>query len=398
MLETIFIGLSGMQSFQRGLSNISNNIANLNSPGYKRSEMRFSDLMYQYQPSGDDWLAQGSGVRLASTSTNFKQGELSATGNPLDIAINGEGFFVSRQGERTFYSRVGQFDIAPSGLLVSKTDGSTLQGLDAQGKLTDFSIQSVRSQAAKPTTTITFADNLSSGSQTHSLNFTAYDQDGIQRNLKATFSNNAQVTPGSWQVEIEDSASSITIGSGEIRFSSGGTLLPGFNDFAITLTAKSGVSSRLTLDFGVPGSLSAVTSLSGGSSSTLRVSEQDGYAAGSLTSLSFGQDGVATIKYSNGQSATTGQLALAWFTEPQTQLRRIGSAAYEALNNQHAQIGKPANGIYGTIAGSTLELSNVDLSSEFSEMIITQRGYQAASQLITAANEMMQQALQMRGK
>ncbi|GGY28890.1 flagellar basal-body rod protein FlgF [Paludibacterium paludis] len=396
MIDTIYTALSGMQSFQKGLSNISGNIANLNTPGYKRTELQFTDLMYRYDSPGRDGEFKGTGVGTGSTISNFHQGELGSSPNPLDIAIDGEGFFICAQPGQTVYTRAGQFELDAEGNLVNRNDKSKVQGLASDGKIRNFSVRSLRSQAAKPTKTVTFTDNLSTGSQSHKVDATVYDSEGQERRLKFSFVSNTASTPGSWKVEASDGASGSVVGSGEIRFGPDGTLQAGYNQFTLYLRTSKGGASPILLDFGTPGSLSSVTSLSWGSTSTLSVAKQDGYVSGSMTKLAFDKDGVATISYSNGQETKGDRLALAWFSLPNTQLQRVGGGAYKAVDEGVRQLGRANQGVFGKIAGGSLELSNVELSDEFSQMITTQRGYQAASQLISAANEMMQQALGMK--
>lgn len=400
MLDSIHIGLTGLLNFQKGLSNISNNIANLNTPGYKRSSLQFSDLMYRYDTSQNNpnGIAWGSGVKVGSKYTSFTQGDQQQSGDSLDVSINGEGFFISRLGGKTFYSRAGQFDVDLDGYLINRNDKARIQVLKNGGVLGDFSVNAVRTQPPKTTNTINFADNISSSAQNHNLEATAYDKDGTLRTLKVTFTNNSIVVPRSWTVEIQDATTSTILGTGEIRFNGDGSPSAGFSSIYFALPAGSGASSLVELNFGIPGSLSGATSLSSGTSSTLRMSSQDGYGVGSMTALSFDKDGRIKLEYSNGQKKEFDQLALAWFSQPQHQLRLVGSNSFEAIDTNDMVVGQPGSGALGQIRGSALELSNVELSEEFSEMIITQRGYQAASQLITAANEMMQQALEMRGK
>ncbi|POZ63772.1 flagellar hook protein FlgE [Chromobacterium alticapitis] len=397
MIDTMFVGLSGLRTFQKGLSNIGNNVANLNTPGFKRTSLQFTDMMYQYDSQGGDGGQHGEGVKIGSTVTDFSAGELQTSNNPLDVAVDGAGFFVSKNGDQIHYSRMGQFELDPDGRLLNRQDKSSIQMYDPVKGLADFSIGALRSQAAKPTTTIKFSDNLSSGATNSSAETTVFDKDGTSRQLKISFTNNALATPRSWKVEVQDTAAQSTLGSGEIRFDPDGSPSAGYNQLSIALKTPSGGQTALQLFFGDPGSISATTSLSGGTSSTIRVASQDGYAAGALTKLSFDGDGKAQITYSNGQTAAAGRLALAWFAQPGQQLERVGSGYYRALPGQAAQYGAAGTGALGKVAGGKVELSNVDLSSEFSDMMITQRGYQAASQLISAANEMMQQALQMKG-
>ena len=396
MIDTMFVGLSGLRTFQKGLSNIGNNIANLNTPGFKHTSLQFTDMMYQYDGKNGSGDFSGTGVKIGTTVTDFSAGELQSSTNPLDVAIDGAGFFVGKNGDQFAYSRVGQFELNADGLLVNRQDKSHVQMMNGANGMKDFAIGALRSQKARPTATIQFSDNLSSGAAGSSVDATVYDKDGVARQLKVTFTNNAAATPRSWKVEVQDKTSLAMIGNGEIRFDPDGSPSVGYNELNMSLKAAIGGESPLKLTFGTPGSISATTSLSGGTTSTIRVASQDGYAAGSMTKLSFDGDGRAQIGYSNGQSVVGGQLALARFSSPEQQLQRVGSGLYRALDDRAAEVGAAGSGALGKVVGGKVELSNVDLSSEFSEMMITQRGYQAASQLISAANEMMQQALQMK--
>ncbi|OHX12061.1 hypothetical protein BI347_00060 [Chromobacterium sphagni] len=395
MIDTMFVGLSGLRTFQKGLSNIGNNVANLNTPGFKRTSLQFTDMMYQYDAKGGGDFS-GDGVKVGSTVTDFTQGELQASTNPLDVAIDGGSFFVAKSGSQLSYSRVGQFELDPDGFLVNRQDKSRIQMMSSAGGMQDFSVGALRSQMAKPTTAIQFSDNLSTGATSSSADTAVYDKDGVQRQLKITFTSNSTATPGSWKIEVQDKATQATVGSGEIRFGPDGSPSVGYNELNMQLKTATGSASPLKLAFGAPGSISATTSLSGGTTSTIRVASQDGYAAGGMTKLSFDSDGRAQISYSNGQTAIGGQLALARFARPEQQLQRVGAGIYRALDDKSAELGAGGVGAFGKVVGSKVELSNVDLSAEFSDMMITQRGYQAASQLISAANEMMQQALQMK--
>ncbi|MBN3005514.1 flagellar hook protein FlgE [Chromobacterium alkanivorans] len=397
MIDTMFVGLSGLRTFQKGLSNIGNNVANLNTPGFKRTSLQFTDMMYQYDMQGGNGGQHGVGVKIGSTVTDFSSGELQSSANPLDVSVDGAGFLVSKNGNQIHYSRVGQFELDLDGALISRQDKSRIQMLGPNKTLQDFSLGALRSQAAKTTTTIKFADNLSTGATNSSVETTVFDKDGVARQLKISFTSTGSATPRSWKVEVQDKVSLSTLGSGEIRFDPDGSPSFGYNQMSIRLSTPSSGGSVVKLFFGEPGSISDTTSLSGGTSSTIRVASQDGYASGALTRLTFDQDGKAQISYSNGQTTTAGRLALAWFAQPDQQLERIGSGYYRAHPGQAAEYGAAGSGVFGKVAAGKVELSNVELSSEFSDMMITQRGYQAASQLISAANEMMQQALQMKG-
>lgn len=393
MLTTIHTGLSGLRSFQRGLANIGHNIANLNSPGYKKTTLGYAELM-----SRRDMGVSGGGVRIAAVESHFGQGELRATANPLDVAVEGDGFLVSRLRGESHYFRTGELDVDRDGRLIRRTDRSQVQGLDVHGRLVDLSLAGLRVRAGRPTGLLRFSGNLSTDASSHRIEVPVHDHAGARRELTLHFRRDGAMPPGQWRLDISEGATGHASGGGDLRFDAAGSPLAGSGELSIALTAASGGVSRVRLDFGRPGTLSGVTHLSGGSTSTLKLEQQDGYPPGSLTRMTVDARGRVQAHYTNGQTADGGQLALAWFERPAQQLLRAGAGAWLSAGAPPARIGAPAGDVFGRIAGGMLEMSNVELATEFSELIVSQRGYQAASQLVAAANEMLQQALEMRGR
>lgn len=404
MLGTIYKGLSGLMAFSKGLDVLGNNIANLNTPGFKGTELNFRDLFYRYSTSGDgqSTYQDGQGVDASSTRTQFKQGNLSATGNPLDIAIDGTGFLVLQKDGKTYYTRAGQMTINTDGILVDQASGMHVQALTGSTIFSDINIASLRSSPAHPTTRVELTGNLTrnvgtGAPVTHEINdVSVYDSAGAAHKLQLKFTSS---TPGVWTVEVLEPAVSATtvIATGEIHYQGDGSPQAGFNTVVFNLSPSGTPASSITLFFGEPGTFSWTTGFSGGTTSDAKVSKQDGYAVGSLTKTTFSENGTLSLEYSNGQKLNGPQLALAWFLDLQ-RLGQQGNSLFVNTGDEHPILGHAAEGIMGKVVSGKIELSNVDLTQQFTNMVIIQRGYQASSQVTTVANEMIQQLLDMRGR
>jgi len=395
MLDSLYIGLSGLIGYSKGLNNISNNVANLNTPGFKSSQMQFNDLFYRYQTSSGDGgnsstYSQGSGVTVGSSTMVLKQGELRATGNDQDVAIDGNGLFVLRKDDQVLYTRAGQFEFDADGYLVSRDSKARVAGLSAAGSLSDINLSGLRSNPPKVTSSIKMTDSLSTNDAAFDVsNVTVFDSLGASHTLTLHFNNNNAITPGSWLVQVKEGNN--VIASGEIRFQGSGAPVTGFSSVAFTYTPTNGANPQgVTLDFSSANSLSTA-------GSSIKIGSQDGLAAGSLTKAVFDAQGYLVLTYSNGQTLKPSRLALAWFNDMQ-ELEQLGGNMLVNSSGQERQLGGAGDSLFGKAKGGSIELSNVDLAQQFSELIITQRGYQASSQIITASNEMIQQLFDLRGK
>jgi flagellar hook protein FlgE len=400
MFESIYIGLTGLSSFSRNLTVIGNNVSNMNSAGFKNSDLSFADLVYRNvfagtSAGGQGGLTQfGSGVGIDSTRVLFTQGDLTQTGNPSNLAVQGNGFFVLRDGDKTFYTRNGGFEFNPDGVLVSTANGMHVAAF-SNGGLQDLSTTALRATPPRATSRVTLLDNLSTGDTTQDVAATVFDSGGASHALTITFTNNAATTPGSWLFTVKDTSG--TLASGEVRFNGDGSPASGFNTFAFTLAPPGGVApTQITLDFGAAGGFAGVTNFSAGADSTIRLGSQDGFAAGQIVSTAFDPDGTLVVSYSNGQTARGQKVALAFFQSPQ-QLEEQGGALFANPNDVPVTLGTAKSGVFGTLVGGSVEQANVDLAQQFSELIISQRGYQASSQVITTTNDMIDQLFQATG-
>lgn len=398
MFGSIYTGMSGLTAYSKGLDTISNNVANLNTPGYKGNDLLFQDLFYGYQLSSDfnnsySQLQLGAGVKADSTSIVFSQGDVRATGTDTDVAVDGAGFFVLQDGDQQYFTRSGQFVFDEDGYLVSRGTGLRVTALDENGNLTNISITGQRTSTPTPTSEITFTNNLSTGSTRHELQETVFDHAGNEHKLKFTFVNNNAEEPRTWQVEITDENDEQVGETGIIKFQGNGTPAEDFNTLDFTFDPAESDPLNITLKFGESGSFTGVTSFSGGTQSDMAVADKDGNGPGALTGIEFDREGMFKIKYSNGKEVDGAKLALASFQDLQA-LQQTGDSLFLPGENNKPVISVATQDGLGEIAGGSIELSNVELTQQFTDLIIVQRGYQASSQILTVANEMMQQLLQ----
>lgn len=381
MFQSFFNSLSGLFSFARSLDTISNNVSNMNTPGFRGSDSFFRSI-------GGNGEYAGYGTQLAGNALRMQPGEIRQTGNPSDLALNGSGFFILRneQGEE-FYTRAGQFRFDADGHLIDATTEMRVAGIDAAGNLTDITIDNMRTLPPEATTSITFAGNLTPAAGAHTVSdIRIFDAAGETVTLSAVFTDNSAITPNSWTVDVTDAAGNV-VGTGELRFAADGSPQAGFNSINITLT-NAGQTQSITLDFGNPGSYSGATQFAG-AASNLGVREADGSALAGLTTYSFDESGVLQLQYSNGEEREGPQLALAHFAD-EAALQPAGGSAYTAYDSATRNIGRAGEGLFGKVEGSSLELSNVDLTKEFADMMIVQRGYQASSRVMNVANELLE--------
>ncbi|MBF0689182.1 MAG: flagellar hook protein FlgE [Cellulomonas sp.] len=391
MLRSLFSGISGLRSHQTMLDVTGNNIANVNTTGFKSSQVQFQDTLSQMLlgaggaqdgVGGTNPAQVGLGVRVAGVTTNFTQGAVQSTGRSTDMMIQGDGFFVVRKGAETFYTRAGSFDFDATGQMVLPGDGALVQGwaavngvVDTTGPLTDLQVPAGTTMAAVPSTTSDIKGNLDAAAAvgtTRTLTEKLYDEIGNERTLTTTFTKDA----AGWTVTATDGTG--TFGPEPVVFGADGK---------ITGPVQPTVGG-ITLELGtLTGYAGLDTVQSGG---------QDGQAAGTLLSFSLGADGTITGAFSNGLKQTIGRIALGSFTNP-AGLEKAGGSLYRtSVNSGGAQLGTAGTGGRGTLAGSALEMSNVDLSSEFTSLIVAQRGFQANSRIITTSDEVLNELVNLK--
>ena len=421
MLRSMFAAVSGLQAHQTFMDVVGNNIANVNTTGFKAGTVEFEDLLSQTLngaglpqanvAGGTNPAQVGLGVRLAGIGTNFSQGAAQETGRSTDFAIQGDGFFVVQQGNAQEYTRNGSFSLDGLGQLVTG-DGGLVQGwqADPQGNVnTNASPGTVKipvGQTISPVTTssISVGGNLPSDSAVGTkidVSIDANNSLGASVPLRMEFTKVAD-SAGSinWTVSTFDSANTAIAGPSNVQFDTNGNLTSG----NITLTqaqlntipGTSGTwaAGGTTMDFGAA---TAADRLTGAASlNSVAALSQNGSGIGSLVSFSVGQGGLVSGVFSNGRTQALGQIALATFSNPAGLIKQGGSMYTTSPDSGVAEIGVAGVGGRGTLTGGTLEGSNVDLGQEFTNMILAQRGFEANAKVITTSDQLLQQLVNLK--
>ena len=408
--------LSGLTAASQNLDTIGNNIANASTIGFKEVRAEFADV-YAASLGGATSTQIGIGTAVAAIAPQFTQGNITTTGNPLDIAINGSGFFREVNNGITSYSRDGQFSLNSSGQIVN-TEGAQLTGYpaDASGNITSAPpVPLTLSQAPVPpqvTSTSALSLNLDSGatpipatttfspanaaSYNSSTSMTVYDTQGNAHTATYYFVN---TSANNWNVYATGDGTQLagTGGAGTpigtLAFSTSGTLTPATDvTMNLSMPVTTGAANPLTFSttfpvastsqYGVPFSVSANT--------------QNGYATGQLAGFSIGKDGIISGRYTNGQTRAQGQIALANFTNPQGLIAQGGNAFAESAASGQPVIGAPTSGSMGTLQSGALESSTVDLTTELVNMITAQRVYQANAETVKTQDQVQQTLMNLR--
>jgi len=397
MLRSMFSAISGLRAHQTKMDVVGNNIANVNTVGFKSSSTVFEDTLSQVLRNGSAPTADsagtnpaqvGLGVKVAGITTNFSQGSTQNTGRSTDFMISGDGFFMTKSGNETLYTRAGSFDFDGAGNLVTP-DGAILQGwmTDATGKVGsngpvgNLSIPYGQVSAPVATSKGAAAGNLSAEAKDKDAvqtQITMYDALGNAHQISYVFTRDVtkDAAPATgWTLEVKDGATSL--GSTTVTFDGNGKI----STPAWKVTAGWG---DVDLD------LSGVTQFGGKSTATATKPLDSGSAMGTLESFALGNDGTITGIFSNGLRKPIGQLAMATFSNP-SGLAKAGNSSYRAGDNSgNPLVGAAGSGGRGTLTAGALEMSNVDLSEEFTGLIVAQRGFQANSKVITASDELLQ--------
>lgn len=377
MFHALFNSLSGLFSFSKSLDTVSNNVANMNTPGFRGSDSFFENV------NG------GRGTRIGGEGVRANAGDIRQTGTSTDLAIDGSGYFILRDEQgRFYYTRAGQFRFDEGGRLIDTATGYEVMAIDAQGNLQAIDLDDYRTLQPQATGAVRMSGNIVPGTATTNVgSIQIYDTTGGVHTLTATLTDNGTVTAGSYLVSVVDETGA-TVGSGEVRFGTDGTPVAAFNALTLNLS-YGGVAQAVTLNFGTPGAFDGATRLTGIAAS-LKAQAPDGHPLLGVTSLSFDDEGVMQLVYSSSEKRQGPQVALASFPSDST-LDMVGGRLVAGTSVVGREIGRPGAGGLGRIAGSSLEMSNVDLNQEFADMIIIQRGYQASSRVMTVSNEMIEQ-------
>ncbi|WP_047487950.1 flagellar hook protein FlgE [Terriglobus sp. TAA 43] len=406
-MPSFSIALSGLQADSIALSAIGNNLANLNTTAFKKENVNFADMFYQsVGTSGSNAPLQvGIGTRVSSISSDFSQGNLNSTGSATDMAINGNGFFVVQQTGTNELTRTGNFQLSPTGNLMT-SEGYSVMGypavngvVDTNAALTPMNVPTAKTQLAHATTGFSFTTSLNSSSAvgtSYVSSMPMYDSQGTAQNVSVTFTK----TGGNqWDYSIampSGDATTTSNNTGTLEFNPDGTLaLPTGDVTSISFSGLSDGASDMTLNWSLrDASGNSLITQSAGTSST-NASLQDGYPSGTYKSFSVDAQGVMRATYTNGGTEVLGQIAIATVASPES-LGRMGSNLYSVNQASGAMdIGVAGAGSRGSVTGSTLEQSNVDISTEFANLIVAQRSFEANSKTVTAFDTITQDTINM---
>lgn len=413
MFTSFSTALSALGAHSTAIDVVGNNLANLNTPGFKASVVSFYDLVTQSLGAGLGETQVGFGVARPLTLRQFSQGAIQTSTGPLDAAIQGDGFLVLKNASGgTIYGRGGNLQVSKTGALLTAT-GERVQGwvgengvVDTNGPTGDITIPVGTLRPATATQNISFDMNLDATAtagpppDTFAGSIEIFDSLGVSHIISVNFEKTAN--PGEWAYSVSipdaDVSSPLTPVTGTISFDTSGRLaspavtdaMPtlaitglasGAADMNVTWGLFNGASSRLT-QFAQTSAISAVS--------------QDGNPAAQLIRVGLGDSGAVLAQYSNGQQVKVGQLAMASVRNPES-LLSVGNNAYQlSARSALPAIGLPGTGGRGTILGGAIENSTVDIAREFTNLIILQRGYQANSRVVTTVDEISQETINLK--
>jgi flagellar hook protein FlgE len=413
-MSSFSIALSGLTADSAALDVVGNNMANLNTTGYKDSTVSFYDLLQQSVAGGSTQI--GGGVSAPQTERIFTQGSIQTTGGNFDAAINGNGFFVVQNpAGNTLYTRAGNFQLDANGNLVTAT-GQYVQGwnvengvVNTSGAIGNITIPSNALQTPSATQNIALSVNLNAAgvvgepSGSFSTTVQAVDSLGVSHTLTFNFTESA---PGTWNYEVDIPGADLSSGTpgtpsavatGQVTFDANGNLTSptapatvaisatgladGANDMNINwnLATEDGNGTPLITQYAATSAVSAAT--------------QDGVPASQVTQVSIANGGAITAQFSNGNQVVVGQLALASVSNPDS-LIAVGQNNYEVgADTATPVIGVPLTGTLGTVEGGALEDSTVDIATEFTNLIVYQNSYEANSKVISTLDQVTQNLL-----
>jgi flagellar hook protein FlgE len=415
LFGSLFTGVAALNAQSQSMSIISNNIANVNTDGYKKLVASFSDLVVQTDRNA---AYNSGGVRANTNYTLNQQGSLTQTGNTTDIALSGQGFFVVQQGttagQSQFYTRAGSFKLDSQGFLVNSAGYNLVgQPITATGGLGANGPVQVNTVAPKliATSTATLALNLDAtqvatappappavATPDFTRTMRVYDSQGGGQDLNLQFKKDPSPAVNQWTMTV--------VGPTGTTFATGTTTTLKFNGSG-QLTSPA-APSTISLDTGATSwggtsstaqqvikiDLSGVTQFASGYDVTF--ANQNGVPVGSFSGVSIDNAGVVTANFTNGLTQQLAKLPVAVFADPNALTARSGNVFEETLASGQPNYKSSGSGGAGTIAASTLEASNVDLAEEFSRMIITQRAYSAGTKVISTSDQMLQELLNSR--
>lgn len=416
MFTTFSTALSALNATSTAIDVVGNNLANMNTTGFKGSDLSFRDLISQASGNGTAETQIGLGTAQPLTVQQFTQGAIQTNSGPLDAAIQGEGFFITQSPQgNTYYTRDGTFQVDSAGNLLTST-GAQVQGwnsttstgtIDTSGAISGIRIPSGALSPPVATTNMSVDLNLNSAAKADATSdfstpVTVYDSLGKSHILTVSFEKTGTNT---WSYQVSLPGADVTAGtagtpfdipnaSGTMTFDTNGQLTspaPG-SPIAVAIPGLSDGASDMNINWD-PYNNGAGRITQFGQASAASASSQDGAAAAELVSVSISDGGAITAQYSDGVQSTVGQVALAAISNPNT-LVDVGNNDYQlSAATADPSVGTPGTGGRGTVVGGALESSNVDLATQFTNLITFQRSYEANAHVVTTADQLSQDTI-----
>jgi flagellar hook protein FlgE len=403
--------LSGLLANNTALDVVGNNLANMNTDGFKTDSVQFQDAIVQANQS----LQVGEGVESTITETNFSQGNLQTTNQPLDAAIQGGGFFVVQDPSSgaVQYTRDGSFSLNSSGQLVSSS-GDLVQGwmatngtVSPSGATTAITVPALNSQTPAATANMTLSANLdatTASGGSFSTTVGVVDSLGNLQTVTVDFTETAANTwsytaslPGQ-DVKGGTAGTPTTIGTGTLTFDSSGNLKSPAAGTPAVLKTTGGLAdgaADLNVNWNLYDASGNATITQYAQASAASGSTQDGVQPGTVTGVSLENGGDLVATYSNGNTVTIAQVALAAVTNPESLVAVANNNFTLGSDTVTPSIGAADTSQRGSIIAGSLETSNVDMATEFTNLILYQRGYEASSKVLTTVEQMEQALLAM---
>ncbi len=412
----MYSSVSGLNASGTAISVIGDNIANVNTPGFKGRRPEFVDVLGRSITGSGGFSQVGAGTGLSSVRSLFAQGTFETTSRPTDLAIEGGGFFVMEGQQGRFYTRAGLFGFDEQGILVNNT-GQRVQGFAVDpvtglstGALGDIQLSTAASPP-RATTTLDLSVNLNSGelpsapfdpSNPAGFNtqITVYDSLGADHSVSFYFNKSG---PNAWDwtatVPVADTTTPpasptdrlVVMGSGTLTFDGGGNLTAAAGSpVTFDFTGGANPGQSIAVNFGPIAGVGTgdATSQYEGRNSTNSF-EQDGFGSGQLQNITIDRDGFITGQFSNGETIPLSQVALANFANVEGLVSVGNNNLLESRASGAALVGQPRSGNLGAVRSSNLEQSTVDLAAEFVRLIINQRAFQANTRTVSTTNELM---------
>ena len=400
--------LSALNADSTAINVVGNNLANLNTTGFKASEVDFSNLMAEQIGTGSGNGQVGLGVGQITAIQNFSQGSINTTNGALDAAIQGNGFFVVKDSTNNqLYTRDGSFQLNSTGVLTTAT-GEFVQGwtatngqVNTNGATGNITVPVGSTIAPNATTTMSMSVNLNSATAvngTYSSPIQVYDSLGAAHTLTVTYTETAA---GSWGYTVTVPAADLksggnaTVATGTLTFDSNGNLTSPAAGAPIPVAIKglADGATDMSINWNVYNSAGTPEMTQYAQASALSNPQQDGYAAGQVSKVSIQNGGLVVADYTNGQQVTLGQLAIASIANP-TSLLQVGDNNLQAsAATAQAALGAAGTGGNGSVQGGALEASTTDMAGEFTHLLSYERSYQAASRIITTSDQLTQETV-----